>query len=148
MRPRSLFVSYLTYSLTRLTTSTWRRDGNFLDRFVGPSLLIYNNSIFTESDKKNIMNLGDSLKKNDPLSVGRFGLGFNCSYHLSGESQFLLLIDHSKIRRLPSASLQWKLHYLRPAPVQWRGWAPLRRQVWSGLDCSASVTIPYLPMGR
>ena len=59
--------------------------GSFLDQFLGPSLIIYNSSIFTERDKDNIMNLGDSMKKDDPLSVGRFGLGFNCSYHLSGK---------------------------------------------------------------
>ena len=51
---------------------------------MGPALVVYNSSLFTERDKGNIMNLAQSMKKDDPLSVGRFGLGFNCSYHLSG----------------------------------------------------------------
>ena len=47
------------------------------------SLLAFNNSSFKEEDKVNILKIGRSDKKNDPFSVGRFGLGFNTVYHIT-----------------------------------------------------------------
>jgi hypothetical protein len=56
-----------------------------MDQFQGPALIVYNNAAFSEADKENILNLGRSMKKDDPFTVGRFGLGFNCVYHICGK---------------------------------------------------------------
>lgn len=45
--------------------------------YQGPSLLAYNNSIFTEDDFESLSNIGDSRKIQDLSSTGKFGRGFN-----------------------------------------------------------------------
>ncbi|RMX40564.1 hypothetical protein pdam_00016575, partial [Pocillopora damicornis] len=54
-----------------------------LSQFQGPALYAQNNALFEESDWENLQKLMDSNKKNDPLKVGRFGIGFNSVYHLT-----------------------------------------------------------------
>lgn len=53
-------------------------------RIQRPSLLVFNNGSFSDGDKKNITRLNNSNKAKDPASVGRFGLGFNTVYHITG----------------------------------------------------------------
>jgi sacsin len=43
----------------------------------GPALLSFNNSVFKEEDYTSLQNLGDSQKKDNNESTGRFGIGFN-----------------------------------------------------------------------
>ena len=68
--------------------------------FQGPSLLIYNNAIFTEEDFKSIQRIGDSLKKSESnqTKIGRFGIGFNAVYHWTDlpsfiSNRYLVLLD-------------------------------------------------------
>ena len=56
-----------------------------LCQFQGPALYAQNNARFEESDWENLQKLMDSDKKDDPLKVGRFGIGFNSVYHLTGK---------------------------------------------------------------
>ena len=44
----------------------------------GPSLLVFNDAVFTEKDFASITSLGLSGKKSDLTTVGKYGLGFNC----------------------------------------------------------------------
>jgi hypothetical protein len=46
---------------------------------------VYNNAPFSEADKENIRKTKNSMKRFDAVSVGRFGLGFNCAYHVTGK---------------------------------------------------------------
>ena len=55
-----------------------------LARFQGPALYCHNNAIFKEQDWEGIRNLMKSNKKEDPLKIGRFGIGFNSVYHITG----------------------------------------------------------------
>ena len=41
----------------------------------GPALCLYNNSLFSEEDWKNLKQVGDSGKRDDERKIGRFGLG-------------------------------------------------------------------------
>ncbi len=66
-----------------------------LAMFQGPALVAANDACFTEEDWKGIQSLQQSIKAEDPFKVGRFGIGFNSVYHLTGE-----LID------------QWSVKYL------------------------------------
>ncbi|XP_073457675.1 sacsin-like [Aquarana catesbeiana] len=49
----------------------------------GPALLAYNNEIFSDQDWEGIQKPGNSIKRKDPDTVGRFGLGFNSVYHIT-----------------------------------------------------------------
>ncbi|KAK4303245.1 hypothetical protein Pmani_024835 [Petrolisthes manimaculis] len=76
----------------------------------GPALCLYNDAVFSEEDWYGIRKLSDSIKKDDPLRVGQFGLGFKSVFHItdyvtiiSGSkllfmdpSERVLFMDHSK----------------------------------------------------
>ena len=50
----------------------------------GPSLLSVNDASFSDKDWEGIQSLQQSVKADDPFKVGRFGIGFNSVYHLTG----------------------------------------------------------------
>ena len=52
----------------------------------GPALYAYNNARFTEEDWMGIRLVSDSIKVEDPMKVGRFGLGFKSVFHMTGMS--------------------------------------------------------------
>ena len=52
--------------------------------FQGPALYCYNNAEFTDEDWEGLQRLMRSNKENNPLKVGRFGIGFNSVYHITG----------------------------------------------------------------
>ena len=55
-----------------------------LARFQGPALYAQNDAVFKDSDWDSIQTLHRSVKEKDPMKVGRFGIGFNSVYHLTG----------------------------------------------------------------
>ncbi|KAG9491985.1 hypothetical protein GDO78_000478 [Eleutherodactylus coqui] len=55
----------------------------FLYKYLGPALYVYNNAVFTPEDWHGIQEIARSRKKDDPLKVGRFGIGFNSVYHIT-----------------------------------------------------------------
>ena len=57
-----------------------------LELFQGSALYFFNNALFTEDDWKGLQRLMRSNKKDKPLKVGRFGIGFNSVYHITGMS--------------------------------------------------------------
>ena len=61
-----------------------------LGAFQGPALISANDGVFSEQDWKGIQRLQQSIKADDPFKVGRFGIGFNSVYHLTGKAYFLL----------------------------------------------------------
>jgi hypothetical protein len=68
-----------------------------LDKFQGPALYCFNNAVFEKQDWDGIQNLMRSNKKEDPLKVGRFGIGFNSVYHITGNHP--LIIWYGNIER-------------------------------------------------
>lgn len=59
-----------------------------LEMFQGPALLAYNDAKFNETDWDSIQKPEQSEKEKDPFKVGKFGLGFNSVYHITGEFTF------------------------------------------------------------
>lgn len=55
-----------------------------LSKFQGPALYVYNNGLFTEKDWVGIESIMQGSKKRDPVAAGRFGIGFNSVYHVTG----------------------------------------------------------------
>ena len=51
----------------------------------GPALISANDAMFSDKDWEGIQSLQKSVKAEDPFKVGRFGIGFNSVYHISGE---------------------------------------------------------------
>ena len=54
--------------------------------YQGPALLAYNDAQFTDEDWEGIQNLQRSVKAEDPFKVGKFGIGFNSVYHITGST--------------------------------------------------------------
>lgn len=50
----------------------------------GTALYVYNDAVFTTEDWNGIQEIARSRKREDPLKVGRFGIGFNSVYHITG----------------------------------------------------------------
>ncbi|VDH93736.1 sacsin [Mytilus galloprovincialis] len=63
-------------------------DGNFRE-LQGPSLLVYNNTSFSEYDLESIQLLGIGGKNENPTETGKYGVGFNAVYHLTDVPSFL-----------------------------------------------------------
>jgi len=55
-----------------------------LSKFQGPALYVYNNGLFKAQDWVGIESIMQGSKKKDPVSAGRFGVGFNSVYHVTG----------------------------------------------------------------
>ncbi|KAK7882917.1 hypothetical protein WMY93_029091 [Mugilogobius chulae] len=49
----------------------------------GTALYVYNDAVFTVEDWNGIQEIARSRKREDPLKVGRFGIGFNSVYHIT-----------------------------------------------------------------
>ena len=62
--------------------------GDRLEQTVG-RLWVYNDATFSEDDFQSIIRLGLSAKREDSSKVGKYGLGFNVSYHFSDLVTFL-----------------------------------------------------------
>ena len=50
----------------------------------GPALIAFNDAVFTEKDWEGIQQLQDSIKADNPFNVGKYGIGFNSVYHITG----------------------------------------------------------------
>ncbi|KAM9602483.1 sacsin isoform 2-T4 [Morphnus guianensis] len=69
------------YDETQYGTETlWSKD---MAQYQGPAFYAYNDAIFTPEDWHGIQEIARSRKKDDPLKVGRFGIGFNSVYHIT-----------------------------------------------------------------
>ena len=55
----------------------------------GPALVVYNNAQFTEADFENITELAGATKMDEPLKIGKFGLGFCSVYHITDIPSFI-----------------------------------------------------------
>lgn len=55
----------------------------------GPALLFQNNAVFSEADFKSLASVGQGSKLEKLATTGRFGLGFNSTYHLTDTPMFV-----------------------------------------------------------
>ena len=54
-------------------------------QFSGPALMSYNNAPFKKEDWDSIQSLQRSGKAKNPHKTGKFGVGFNSVYHITGK---------------------------------------------------------------
>ncbi len=64
-----------------------------LAEYQGPSLIAYNDSVFIKEDWDSIQHLQRSVKADDPFKVGKFGIGFNSIYHLTGMHDLITTVE-------------------------------------------------------
>ena len=81
-------VKFFIDSREHGTTSLVHPD---LASFQGPALLAYNDAQFRDEDWEGIQNLQRSVKAEDPFKVGKFGIGFNSVYHITGSYSYYTL---------------------------------------------------------
>ena len=62
----------------------------------GPALYVYNDAVFSDADWKGIRMLHESIKEDDPMKVGRFGLGFKSVFHMTGWNA---VVNHNIVSR-------------------------------------------------
>ena len=55
----------------------------------GPALLFHNNSAFSDEDFENIQKLAGTTKRDKPLKIGNFGIGFCSVYHVTDVPSFV-----------------------------------------------------------
>ena len=73
----------------------WRRhpDSKLLAKgmaaWQGPALWAFNNAQFSDEDLNNICKVAGESKKSDPTKIGRFGIGFCATYHLTDVPSFV-----------------------------------------------------------
>ena len=74
--------------------------GPALAKFQGPALLTYNDAVFTDTDFESIQHIGGSRKTaaEARTKTGRFGVGFNSSYHVTDlpcfvSRRYVVLLD-------------------------------------------------------
>ena len=54
------------------------------ENYQGPALYAWNNAVFKKKDWKSLGKINQSSKEEDVLKVGRFGLGFQSVFHITG----------------------------------------------------------------
>ena len=60
-----------------------------MKQWQGPALYAYNDAVFQKQDFDNICKVEGGTKSNDPTKIGRFGLGFCSTYHLTDVPSFV-----------------------------------------------------------
>ncbi|XP_078401544.1 sacsin isoform X1 [Cetorhinus maximus] len=94
------------------TNSLW---SEMLKEYQGPALYSYNNAVFTPEDWHGIQEIARSRKRDDPLKVGRFGIGFNSVYHITDApcifsgTQIGILDPHQSLFGSHESGQSWNL---------------------------------------
>ncbi|KAM9853358.1 sacsin isoform 2-T2 [Aulostomus maculatus] len=92
--------------------SLWSPD---MAQHQGSALYVYNDAVFTVEDWNGIQEIARSRKRDDPLKVGRFGIGFNSVYHISdvpsifSGDQIAMLDPHQTLFGLHESGQCWNL---------------------------------------
>jgi sacsin len=99
-----LIFDQRTYNTRRVFSDKWKS-------LQGPAVCVYNNRPFTDADIEGIQNLGRGGKREDPSSIGQYGIGFNAVYHLTdcpaflSDNQTLCVLD-PHCRYVPGADVE------------------------------------------
>ena len=81
-------MSYFVFTASFWGTEQCRIYEYDLTLFQGPALCAFNDAKFEERDWQSLLMLRDSLKQEDPLKIGKFGLGFKSVFHITGNSTY------------------------------------------------------------
>ena len=79
----------ILYDARHHTTTTDKLIFKEMAKSHGPALVVHNNAAFTEEDFINITKLAGATKKDKPLKIGKFGVGFCSVYHITDVPSFV-----------------------------------------------------------
>ena len=71
------------------THNTWKLLTKGMAKWQGPALFAYNNEVFSDEDLQNICKVAGATKRQDHTKIGRFGVGFCATYHLTDVPSFI-----------------------------------------------------------
>ena len=71
-----------THGKKSLISENWQK-------LQGPSLLVWNDSIFSDDNLKGIQEVGLGSKRSESETIGQYGIGFNVVYHLTDCPSFI-----------------------------------------------------------
>ncbi|KAJ7471857.1 hypothetical protein FB451DRAFT_1251196 [Mycena latifolia] len=80
---------FLLDSRTHLSTNPFKLVDPKLATTQGPSLLAYNDALFSDDDWDALQSIHRSSKKTDTSKIGKYGIGFRSSYHVTDNPQVL-----------------------------------------------------------
>src|ERR1043166_2051638 len=60
-----------------------------MEDWQGPAIWIYNDADFSSKDFQSLLKLGVGGKSHDDTKIGRFGIGFNCAFHITDLPSFV-----------------------------------------------------------
>jgi hypothetical protein len=60
-----------------------------MEDWQGPAIWIYNDAEFSPKDFQALIKLGTGGKSHDETKIGRFGIGFNCAFHITDLPSFV-----------------------------------------------------------
>ncbi|CAL4194703.1 unnamed protein product, partial [Meganyctiphanes norvegica] len=107
---------------------------HYLSYYLGAGICVYNDGIFSDADWQGVRRLSESVKRSDPTTVGRFGLGFKSVFHitdyvtiLSGEKVLFMNPCEPESRMCRIIQLS-KLHQHLPKDVCLQVWGKFINQ--------------------
>ena len=123
-----------------------------LAEYTGSSLLVYNDATFSEKDFASLSSIGKSRKREDAATIGRYGLGFNVSYHLTDVVQFVsgetVVLFDPHGRALPDGQLGMRSKFTEGLGKEYPALldpllGPLARLASLGEGSQSSASIDY-----
>ncbi|XP_053402672.1 sacsin-like [Mercenaria mercenaria] len=101
----------IVYDRRKINEQTSGNNLKYTKFFRGPALCIYNDAVFSDTDWEGIRMIYSSVKEEDPLKVGRFGLGFKSVFHMTDYPCILsgtkvLLIDPTQPSDMVNAMIE------------------------------------------
>ncbi|RIA90194.1 hypothetical protein C1645_164980 [Glomus cerebriforme] len=71
------------------THNTRKYMSEEIEDWQGPAIWIYNDAEFSSKDFQSLLKLGTGGKSHDDTKIGRFGIGFNCAFHITDLPSFV-----------------------------------------------------------
>ena len=85
------------------------------EKYQGPALYVWNDAVFEKKDWYSLAKISDSSKKDDVSKAGRFGLGFQSVFHITGTCILKVLGYKTQNRIVVHIILCMETHYI----LQW-----------------------------
>ncbi|MBD2538656.1 DUF3883 domain-containing protein [Coleofasciculus sp. FACHB-SPT36] len=115
-----------------------------MEALMGASMLVYNDSKFTDEDFRNIQRLGDSGKRETLWKTGRFGVGFNSVYHVTDHPSFIsgdrIVFFDPHASAIRDATREKPGHSWRFAEEGWWDYCPDFMKVYEPGGLQADIT--------
>jgi len=108
----------------------------YMQKVLGPALVFWNDSVFSQEDFERIQDTGSGEKVDEASGTGRFGQGFNTSYSVSDEPSLLTTVNGTE------RVVAWFDPHRRSA-VAWQNKTATNARAWTADDAPVEL-VPWL----